>query len=96
MTNRLGPFALLVLLSPTSVLAQAHQVCENLRSLSFANTTITTSIVVTGSFTPPGSSNPNATIANLPSFCRVAATLRPTADSEIPTCSRFSRAAGRC
>ena len=32
-----------------------------------------------------GVTNPNATIANLPAFCRVAATLKPTADSDIKT-----------
>ncbi len=85
MTNRVGLFLPVVLLYPSVVLAQTPQACEGLRSLSLTNTTITTSAVVTGSFTPPGSSNPNATISNLPPFCRVAATLKPTTDSEINT-----------
>jgi hypothetical protein len=83
MTNRVDLFRLLALLYPSAVLAQAEQACESLRSLLLTTTTITTSAVVAGSFTPPGSSNPNATISNLPSCCRVAATLKPTADSEI-------------
>jgi feruloyl esterase len=41
--------------------------------------------VVSGSFTPPGATNPNATIGNLPAFCRVGIVLRPTNDSEINT-----------
>jgi feruloyl esterase len=36
--------------------------------------------ITTGSFTPTGSTN---AIQDLPPFCRVTATLRPTADSEI-------------
>jgi tannase/feruloyl esterase len=46
---------------------------------------VTTAAVVSGSLTPPGATNPNATIGDLPAFCRVAATLKPTADSEIRT-----------
>ena len=49
--------------------------CDGLKSLSLANTVVTTARGVTGSFTPPGATNPNATIANLPAFCRVAVTL---------------------
>ena len=84
--NRVTLLALVVLLlSSAPVVAQTPQGCEALRSLPLANTVVTVATVMTGSFIPPGSSNPNATIANLPSFCRVAATLKPTSDSEINT-----------
>ena len=60
--------------------------CESLTSLSLPNTTITLARTVsTGTFTPPGSTagQPNPSLANLPAFCRVAATLRPSSDSDI-------------
>ncbi|HEY7171765.1 MAG TPA: tannase/feruloyl esterase family alpha/beta hydrolase [Vicinamibacterales bacterium] len=59
--------------------------CESLSSLRLSRGTITLAQTVTGgSFTPPasGSASP-APLADLPSFCRVAATLMPTADSHI-------------
>jgi len=67
--------------------------CESLGSLALPDTTITLAqIVAAGSFTPPisgGSSiagRPSAAdmrFANLPVFCRVTATLKPSSDSEI-------------
>jgi len=55
--------------------------CESVRNISLPGMTITaTECVSAGSFTPPGATQP---IAGLPSFCRVAATLRPTSDSNI-------------
>lgn len=55
--------------------------CESLMALTLPNTTITMAMVVTsGNFTPPGAKD---AITNLPSFCRVAATLKPTSDSDI-------------
>jgi feruloyl esterase len=84
MTTRILLF-LFVLLTAVPALAQTPQACEGLRSLPPANTVVTTAAVVSGSFTPPGSSNPNSALGNLPSFCRVAATLKPTPDSEINT-----------
>jgi len=54
--------------------------CTNLLSLNLEHTTITSATDVTGgSFTPPGSTP----ITGLPAFCRVAATLTPTSDSQI-------------
>jgi feruloyl esterase len=44
------------------------------------NTTIDSASTVTGAFTPPGAT---AAIQGLPSFCRVAATLKPSAESDI-------------
>ena len=64
----------------------AAATCESLTSLSLPNTTITLAQTVSaGTFTPPGStaSQQNPPLAGLPSFCRVAATLRPTSDSDI-------------
>ena len=82
---RVSLFVLSMLLPPTSLFAQTPQTCEGLRSLAVANAVVTTAAAVTGSFTPPGVSSPNATIGNLPAFCRVAITLKPTPDSEINT-----------
>jgi Tannase and feruloyl esterase len=54
--------------------------CTNLQTLNLMHTTITSAADITGgSFTPPGS----APITGLPPFCRVTATLTPTASSEI-------------
>jgi feruloyl esterase len=85
MTNRSIGLALVFLLCASPVFAQSPQACDGLRSISIANTVVTTASVVSGSFTPPGATNPTATIGRLPAFCRVAATLKPTADSEINT-----------
>jgi feruloyl esterase len=55
--------------------------CESLASLSLPNTKITLAQTVAGgSFTAPGTTNP---MQNLPAFCRVAATLTPSSDSDI-------------
>jgi feruloyl esterase len=62
--------------------------CESLSSLTLQNATITTAQpVAAGAFTPPaggrgGRGGGNA-FADLPAFCRVAATLTPTKDSDI-------------
>jgi len=54
--------------------------CTNLQTLNLVHTTITSATDVTGgSFTPPGA----APITGLPPFCRVTATLTPTATSVI-------------
>ena len=62
--------------------------CESLRELSLPNTTVTLAqVVAAGAFSPPAtgqeSAQPNANFKQLPSFCRVAATLRPSSDSDI-------------
>jgi feruloyl esterase len=85
MTNRIGLAAFFVFLQAGPALAQSQQACDGLRRLSLANTVVTTAAVVSGDFTPPGATNPNAAIRNLPAFCRVAVTLKPTSDSEINT-----------
>jgi feruloyl esterase len=62
----------------------AAQSCAGLLRLALPNASITSAQAVgAGAFTPSiASSGPNA-FADLPAFCRVAATLRPSSDSEI-------------
>jgi feruloyl esterase len=56
--------------------------CESLKTLVLPNTTITLAERVgPGQFTAPGGRGGN--YANLPAFCRVAATLKPSSDSDI-------------
>lgn len=66
-------------------IASASGACENLSSLKLENTTITSAqVVAAGAFTQGGRAgkgpNPYQT---LPAFCRVQATLTPSADSDI-------------
>lgn len=59
--------------------------CESLTSLSLPDTTITSAQpVAPGAFAAPagGRGNPNA-YKDLPAFCRFAATLKPSSDSDI-------------
>ena len=58
--------------------------CESLSSLALPHATITAQSVAAGAFSAPGGrGNAAATFKNLPAFCRVAATLKPSGDSEI-------------
>jgi feruloyl esterase len=60
--------------------------CESLASLALPETTITSAqTVVAGAFTMPGGGFMPSPISpkTLPAFCRVAATLRPSKDSDI-------------
>jgi feruloyl esterase len=58
--------------------------CESLSQAALPNATITLAQVVeAGAFTPPGAAAANPAFRALPAFCRVAATLKPTADSDI-------------
>jgi feruloyl esterase len=82
-----GALLLAVLMSGQTVDAKAS--CEGLASLTLPNTTITLAqTVAAGAFTPPataGAATPPAAQgfkALLP-FCRVAATVKPTDDSDI-------------
>src|SRR5262245_23313709 len=65
------------------------QSCEALTALTLPNTTITSAtLVAAGAFSPPaGNRAGRGTAANayakLPAFCRVAATLAPSSDSDI-------------
>ncbi|HZM97248.1 MAG TPA: hypothetical protein VFB92_27705 [Vicinamibacterales bacterium] len=64
MTNHRGLAALVLLLGAAPALAQSSQACDGLRSLALATTVVTTAAIVSGSFTPPGATNANATIRN--------------------------------
>jgi feruloyl esterase len=60
--------------------------CEKLTALSLPRTTVTLAESLSGgTFTPPETSagGPGRALTNLPSFCRVTATLRPSPDSDI-------------
>src|SRR5438093_792101 len=62
--------------------------CESLKSLSLENGTITSAeSVAAGQFSLPatgrGGAQQNNAFKQLPAFCRVAATLKPSSDSEI-------------
>jgi Tannase and feruloyl esterase len=58
--------------------------CETLASLALPQAKITTAqLVAAGAFTAPGAGRGGALFAQLPAFCRVAATLTPSADSQI-------------
>src|SRR5262245_13880622 len=72
--------------------AAAATPCASLKSISLANTTITLAETFrAGTFdAPPGSIPPpqpgqpaQPTSFKVPAFCRVAATLKPSADSDI-------------
>src|ERR1700690_4672222 len=58
----------------------AARPCENLASLKLSDTTITAArSIPAGNYTAPN----GEVFKNMPAFCRVAATLTPTSDSEI-------------
>jgi feruloyl esterase len=67
----------------------AAATCESVATLSLPDTTIThAELVGAGQFSPPAGrgragAGANQAFASLPAFCRVAAILRPTSDSEI-------------
>ena len=64
------------------VAATAAQSCESLASLHLPNATITTALPVdAGAFAADAASSP--AYRRLPAFCRVAATLTPSSDSDI-------------
>jgi feruloyl esterase len=60
--------------------ASASGSCDELASLSLPQAKVTVAQSVAGEFTPPGSQQP---MRDLPAFCRVAATLMPSEDSDI-------------
>jgi feruloyl esterase len=82
--NKLVPAALISLLLASAGSAHAAT-CESLSSLKLQDATITMAqTVAAGAFTPPGrGGRAGAPISDLPAFCRVAATLTPTKESDI-------------
>jgi feruloyl esterase len=81
-TYRSMTFITIVVASSLAVLATTPSAfaCEGLATLTIPNTTITAAqSIPAGTYTPPG----GQPIPNLPAFCRVAATIKPTVDSNI-------------
>ena len=86
--TRLALITAVLLLGLLSTARADAATCESLTSLSSPNTTVTLAqTVAAGAFTQPGGRGGRAGGANpyatLPAFCRVAATLKPTAQSDI-------------
>jgi hypothetical protein len=71
-------FLILILTGALPVCAASS--CEDLAKLTLTNATVTTAqSVAAGDFTPPGAD----AMHDLPAFCRVALTLKPSSDSDI-------------
>src|SRR4051812_48842165 len=70
-------------LAVTSVSSAAT--CESLSSVTLPRTTITMAQpVAAGAFVAPGrGGGPGQPLTDVPAFCRVMATLKPSADSDI-------------
>src|SRR5262245_49130380 len=77
-----GVALFLVIFSFVQTPVTAATSCEDLSKLSLPNTTITlTQTVAAGSFTPLGGARGGNQFSNLPAFCRIQATLKPSNDS---------------
>ena len=60
--------------------------CESLSKLALANTRVTAvQVVAAGEFVAPPGRGPAPSFKDVPAFCRVQATLTPSADSDIKT-----------
>ena len=71
---------LAIALAVPTVLAGNAVTCESLATIALANTTIAIAESrLAGEFTPPGAKP----IANLPAFCRIAGSIKPSSDSDI-------------
>src|SRR4249919_1867417 len=69
--------------SVTTSRLTASTSCENLAALALPDARITSAEnVAAGTFQPPAGRS-NSVYASLPAFCRVAATLTPSSDSDI-------------
>src|SRR5215831_10278422 len=77
--------AVLAAVAGVALRAQTGIPCQSLSSLTLPNTTITMAqMVAAGSFIAPArGGGPGQPLTDLPAFCRVQATLRPTSDSNI-------------
>src|SRR6202521_1894725 len=76
-------YLLCACLAAVPLTAVAQTPCEQLKSLKLADTTVTlTESSGPGAFQLPGAP-PTAVAPLLPAFCRVAATLKPSLDSDI-------------
>jgi feruloyl esterase len=75
-----------ILLAFFPALLAAANSCESVASIALRNATITTATTIeAGAFPAPPGRGPNAgaVYKTLPAFCRIAATLKPSSDSEI-------------
>jgi feruloyl esterase len=73
-----------LVISINASMAAAAAACEDLSKLTFPNTAITLAqTVAAGAFTAPAGARGANQFANLPAFCRVQATLKPSSDSDI-------------
>jgi feruloyl esterase len=83
MLRRVANIGLAIACSTMTATAARAATCESLASLALPQATITAAeAVAAGGFSQPGGRGGNP-FADLPAFCRVAATLKPTADSDI-------------
>src|SRR6187431_688229 len=68
----------------SSTPVSAASSCETLSTLDLPDTTITMAQSVSaGGFSPSSGGGGGPTYSTLPAFCRVAATIKPTSDSDI-------------
>src|SRR5437016_10805371 len=80
---------LTVLVTAGTLIPAVHAAtCDSLKSLSLENATVTSAeTVAAGEFSLPatgrGAAQQNAAFKQLPAFCRLAATLKPSSDSDI-------------
>jgi hypothetical protein len=73
------PLRSLVLFLVVTGVPAAAASCDDLSKLVLQGTTFTAQAVTAGSFTPPSGS----AIQNLPAFCRVSGSIKPSNDSDI-------------
>lgn len=86
LTNRWNLIVLLAAIALSGATHATAATCESLASLTLPDTTITMAqTVAAGAFTMPGGGFMPSPVSpkSLPAFCRVAATLRPSKDSDI-------------
>jgi feruloyl esterase len=80
--NEVRTIALILVAVPALAVPPLAANCDSLASLNIPGATITLAQgVEAGAFAPP--SGDASAFKNLPAFCRVAATLKPSSDSEI-------------
>ena len=84
-TRLVGSLFLLVCVSSVPAVAAP---CDQLAALALKDATVTSArLISAGEFAPPtvteGNANNRNAFKNLPAFCRVAATLKPSSDSDI-------------
>jgi feruloyl esterase len=81
------PLAILICIASIASARAYGATCESLKSLSLEHTTITSAqSVAAGEFSLPslqGAAQQNTLFKRLPAFCRIAAILKPSADSNI-------------